>query len=387
MGVARILAELLVNANSLRLPLADESIDMCVTSPPYYGLRDYGTGAQLGLEESPEQYIENMVAVFREVKRIMKAHGTLWLNIGDSYAGSGRGPTNGINQHGAVGAKHKNLSAETRWRGYEGLKPKDLIGIPWMLAFALRIDGWYLRQDIIWHKPNPMPESVKDRTTKAHEYIFLLSKSRDYYYDAEAIREPSTEFHKDKRAVNGHALGGKYDKRHSSAGKAGMFRPDGMRNKRSVWSIPTASYKGAHFATFPPALIEPCIKAGSSEKGVCPDCGAPKGDAGYTETKTLGWAPTCIHSAEPVPAIVFDPFLGSGTTALVARQLGRHAIGTDISFAYLHEQARARLQLEASYWDGPRQVDGKLDDLPMFGGAEFKPGLGGEWLEFNDDWG
>lgn len=355
---------LLINANSLLIPLKSESVDMCVTSPPYYGLRDYGTSSQLGLEETPEQYIENMVAVFREVWRILKPHGTLWLNIGDSYFSDTKGSgCPSAKQLSNVGSRY----TAKKFKRTIGLKPKDLIGIPWMLAFALRNDGWYLRQDIIWHKPNPMPESVNDRTTKAHEYIFLLSKSRDYYYDAEAIREPSTEFHKDKRAVNGHALGGKYDKRHSSAGKAGMFRPDGMRNKRSVWSIPTASYKGAHFATFPPALIEPCIKAGSSEKGVCPDCGAPKGDAGYTETKTLGWAPTCIHSAEPVPAIVFDPFLGSGTTALVARQLGRHAIGTDISFAYLHEQARARLQLEAAYWDGPRQVDSKLDDLPMFG--------------------
>lgn len=677
------MAELLVNANSLRLPLADESIDMCVTSPPYYGLRDYGTDAQLGLEESPEQYIENMVAVFREVKRVMKAHGTLWLNIGDSYAGSGRGPTNGINKHGAVGGTHKSFRRDQapvpRQRGYERLKPKDLIGIPWMLAFALRADGWYLRSDIIWclsggtylyartqkgdmpimvrdlarldpktvqlwngkkwtrvlgwsrsarkgdelelvlrksfassnprlvlvlpepdktkdsehidldaawfaglylaegsmcgdviqiaghskeeerwvrvkqvaqkyggsatrtidgnsmsirvygkllvalidllvsgktakkkclsttcwrysnkflrslldgylsgdghwdkdnnrwrlgftrnynlerdlrtlaarlgfnltlnlsnaknqdgrfpsfrgelkfeatfdghwnqknkaeiikirkarcrevydigvedephlfalasgilthnSKPNPMPESVTDRPTKAHEYLFLLSKQPKYYYDADAVRE------------NPEIVGVRKGTSKPLGGVVGEGRNDretfmedkiwSGRNRRSVWSIATTPYPGAHFATFPPALVEPCIKAGTSEKGVCPQCGTPwerivertrkkrnefpkddpryrpntyngayekingKGDAGYTEHITTGWQPTCTHDVNPVSSIVFDPFVGSGTTVATARRLGRKGIGLDVSFSYLSEQARARVE-------------------------------------------
>lgn len=375
------MAELFVNANSLKMPIADESVDMCVTSPPYYGLRDYQVDGQLGLEETPEQYVANMVSVFREVWRVMKPQGTLWLNIGDSYWANRAGN----------GASYDDNEVERKRAGGHpraDIKPKDLIGIPWMLAFALRADGWYLRSDIIWHKPNPMPESVTDRPTKSHEYIFLLAKQRDYYYDAEAIKEESVREWNSAKGFSGTGVRGGntgYD-----TATTNQFNGDGThedidktgRNKRSVWTVTTKPYKGAHFATFPPDLIEPCIKAGSSEMGVCPECGkpwervvektgnmirhhwAPGTDkktemasgkhgatstivTGYSQEKvSVGWHPTCEHTSDPVPAVVLDPFMGSGTTAWVARKLGRSAIGLDLSFKYLHEQARHRLQMD-----------------------------------------
>jgi len=275
--------------------MEDESIHCCVTSPPYWGLRDYGVEGQLGLESTPEEYVENMVKVFREVKRVLRDDGTLWLNLGDSYAGSGRGPTgrNGIgNQEKRQGFHSPKVVIPT------GLKPKDLVGIPWMVAFALRADGWYLRQDIIWHKPNPLPESVKDRCTKAHEYIFLLSKSRHYYYDHEAIREPyqsKKEKPRNKAAegYNNSYVGGRW-----SEGVRDYYSA-GKRNKRSVWTIPTKPFKEAHFAVFPPEIPETCIKAG------CPQGGT-----------------------------VLDPFAGAGTTLYVAEQLGRNSIGIELNPDY-----------------------------------------------------
>ena len=257
-----------------RIP--DGSVNCCVTSPPYFGLRDYGVDGQIGLELTPEQYVAKMVEVFREVRRVLRDDGTLWLNIGDSYVGATSQHKDGGSQgHNSCIAKKTMSGIPQNGRGdrnralYKaGIKMKDLIGIPWMLAFALRADGWYLRQEIIWHKPNPMPESVKDRCTKAHEQVFLLSKSARYYFDSEAMKED---------AVDG----------------------SGKRNRRSVWSVATRPYKGAHFATFPPALIEPCILAGC-----------------------------------PADGVVLDPFGGSGTTAGVAVAHGRDAIICELNPEY-----------------------------------------------------
>jgi len=267
----------------------------CVTSPPYYGLRDYGHEGQIGLEETPEEYIAAMVEVFRCVWDVLEDDGTLWLNIGDSYAGSGKGPA------GNLGAKNdeRNMThTPTSSFVPTGCKPKDLIGIPWMLAFALRADGWYLRQDIIWHKPNPMPESVQDRCTKAHEYIFLLSKSQKYYYDADAIKEPligKPHAPKNKAGKNdGHLRNDIGTERMDK-----VWGEDGMANKRSVWTVTTKPYSGAHFAVFPSDLIEPCIMAGA-----------------------------------PMGGIVLDPFMGSGTTAQVAQTLGRQYLGCELNENY-----------------------------------------------------
>ena len=252
---------------------------MCVTSPPYYGLRDYGGEEnQIGMEESPEKYVDQLVEVFRNVREVLTDDGTLWLNIGDSYYNYRK---DGCIPKQTFSNTRQDLPITTPRRSNKlvGYKDKDLIGIPWLLAFALRKDGWYLRQDIIWNKPNPMPESVKDRCTKSHEYIFLLSKSKNYYYDNEAIKEPTKE--------NG---AGSY---------SGIAKGNTTKNKRSVWTVNKKPYKGAHFATFPPELIEPCIKAGSQ-----------KGD------------------------IILDPFIGSGTTAMVAKSLGRHYIGCELHESY-----------------------------------------------------
>ena len=273
------------------------SAQMCVTSPPYFGLRDYGHPGQLGLEATPDEYIAAMVEVFRCVRDVLADDGTLWLNIGDSYVGSANnGGTTSKTMQGTQAATGKTLPAK---RG-EGLKQKDLIGIPWMLAFALRADGWYLRQDIIWHKPNPMPESVRDRCTKAHEYVFLLSKSERYYFDGEAIMEPvaaSTVERLSQPTLQQQEGSCRVPGKTNGNMKA-VGRTD-KRNRRSVWTVATQPYKGAHFATFPPALIEPCILAGSRP-----------GD------------------------IVLDPFMGSGTTAAVALQHGRQYLGCELNPAY-----------------------------------------------------
>jgi len=279
--------------------IEDESINTCITSPPYWGLRDYGESKQLGLEETPEEFVNNLVEVFREVKRVLRDDGTVWLNLGDSYAGpkgNNRGEGAGGGQKRGELMGFNNIKTKVP----KGLKSKDLVGIPWRVAFALQRDRWILRQDIIWHKPNPMPESVKDRCTKAHEYIFLLSKKDKYYCDMDSIREPIKESNKGfimarARTAQG-ALGGE--------NKHNMERRDYEEikgaNKRSVWSVNSKPFQGAHFATFPIDLIKPCVLAG------CPEGGT-----------------------------VLDPFGGSGTTALVANGHNRNAILCELNEDYI----------------------------------------------------
>ena len=278
---------------------------MCVTSPPYFGLRDYGHPGQLGLEQTPEQYVAAMVEVFRCVWDVLADDGTLWLNIGDSYASPTKG-SGGTGKSTLVGTPNDGNGQLFASRKFDmsGYKPKDLIGIPWMLAFALRADGWFLRQDIIWHKPNPMPESVRDRCTKAHEYIFLLSKSERYFFDAEAIEEPvtgnsSTGAKKPSTLAGGKGANGKTQTGGKESSTLGLGWHKSTRNRRDVWTVPVRPYKGAHFATFPPALIEPCILAGSRP-----------GD------------------------LVLDPFMGSGTTADVSIQHGCGYLGCELNPEY-----------------------------------------------------
>lgn len=531
--------ELLVNSSANRIPLPDGSVHCVVTSPPFWGLRDYGlmpmvwggdegcrhewgdvlpgkpgnidgglaftgTGAPatrlprlievgrgtssagrfcnlcdawlgcLGNEPTPDLYVQHLVEIFREVRRVLRPDGTCWLNLGDSYAASGY-------------SHHRNTGGLTRERGGRqkhshvlGLKPKDMVGIPWMVAFALRADGWWLRSDVIWAKNNPMPESVTDRPTKSHEYLFLLSRSAQYYYDAAAVREGTKVYHRpaggyDNNRGIGEGAGGQDGRR-----ALGFKNRDVItvgRNRRTVWMFPTAQYRGAHFAVYPPALVEPCIEAGTSEHGCCPQCGAPWERVMERETvreiarargrepkvlpkyaarevytgntcgvsvagnqqkvpniTTLGWRPTCdcyrtrnlrkrvqqdaivtrINKAkawlkaEPlsvydpadvqvmkhdlfdtievleliawsarvlssdaptIPAIVLDPFVGSGTTLVVARALGRSGIGLDLSFSYLKDQATPRLVLDQlrSWGVRPRPGDGDpLATLPLF---------------------
>lgn len=272
---------------------------MCVTSPPYFGLRDYGHEGQIGLEETPEQFIAELVEVFRCVRDVLADDGTLWVNMGDSYAANrGRQVPSTLMNGDATNAAQAGAGKGMKAAAF-GLKEKDLIGIPWMLAFALRADGWYLRQDIIWHKPNPMPESVTDRCTKAHEYIFLLSKSPRYFYDAEAAKEKAVgETPVSRMRLHGGVKAAITQNGGMESSTLGT-PADGKRNRRSVWSIATRPYKGAHFATFPPALIEPCILAGSRP-----------GD------------------------IVLDPFMGSGTTAAEAKRLGRGYLGCELNPDY-----------------------------------------------------
>jgi len=272
------------------------SARMCVTSPPYYGLRDYGgEDNQIGQEQSPEEYINQLVEVFRQVKNVLTDDGTLWLNIGDSYYNYRPGKGQALVKQ-TVASNKQDLPDKCAKRANKlpNLKEKDLIGIPWMLAFALRADGWYLRQDIIWHKPNPMPESVKDRCTKSHEYIFLLSKNKKYYYDNNAIKEPAKDWGTRDRTNGKYHNEGTGLQPHS-----GLNKSYPTKNKRSVWSITNKPYKGSHFATFPPDLIEPCIKAGSQPND-----------------------------------IILDPFMGSGTTAMVAKSLGRDYIGCELHQDY-----------------------------------------------------
>ncbi len=301
-----------------------QSVNTCVTSPPYWGLRDYGIDGQVGIEETPEEYVAKMVEVFREVKRVLRDDGTLWLNLGDSYAsrggiaqphrdgsgGIGKKGTRGMQGYSAAGGGFIKPSAINN-----GLKPKDLIGIPWRVAFALQADGWYLRSDIVWHKPNALPESVKDRPTKAHEYIFLLSKSRKYYYDADSIKEPSSDLEKSKKRYE-KPFGGKKaeellktDQVHTRI--IGMREFDGKRNKRTVWTVPTRPFPEAHFATFPPDLIEPCVLAGC-----------------------------------PIGGVVLDPFAGSGTTLLVATQHHRRSIGIELNPDYIKIAERRLKQVQ-----------------------------------------
>jgi DNA modification methylase len=430
--------------------LPDASVDCCVTSPPYWGLRDYGTGTwdggdagcdhvhkaargdagrlstdsrlgvnpapvdtpmqfreecgkcgatrvdrQIGLEASPDEFVAEMVAVFREVRRVLAPHGTLWLNLGDSYAGGGGAGTQGA---GGQMADRSIVSArESRPRGglqggtrtvdvslgagsAPGLKPKDLCGIPWRVAFALQADGWYLRADIIWAKPNPMPESVTDRPTKAHEYVFLLSKQPRYFFDQEAVREanqlaPGNGWNQSARVVG--EIRGDGEHAQGKRGTHGLTDLVSGRNVRSVWEIATQPYPDAHFATFPEALPERCIKAGCPEQ-VCVTCGEPRvriverelvatrgninpaakrdggplvassadhsgGVYGRYEVETLGFT-DCGHGNYRT-GVVLDPFMGSGTTALVARRLGRRSVGVELNEAYAALCARRLQQL------------------------------------------
>lgn len=296
--------------------LEPDSVDCCVTSPPYWGLRNYGVEGQLGLEKTPEEYTAKMVAVFQEVKRVLKPQGTLWLNLGDCYVGANNTNNGGNANFGSQpGREGIGKCPKALWGG---LLPKNLVGIPWRVAFALQADGWYLRQDIIWHKPNPMPESVTDRCTKAHEYIFLLAKSARYYYDAEAVKEKSVDIEsiegrnwRDLRTC---------DKTNDPKLKQNFYKLEGKkyptRNLRSVWTITTHGFPEAHFATFPEALVGPMIKAG------CPEGG-----------------------------IVLDPFNGAGTTGVVAIKLGRKYIGIELNREYIamSERRIAEAQMEYDY--------------------------------------
>jgi DNA modification methylase len=324
--------------------LADESVQCCVTSPPYWGLRDYGVTGQLGLERTPEEYVAKMVEVFREVWRLLRDDGTFWLNLGDSYAtGGGRvGEAPGGGKQGEAW-RIRGLMTTPNRMPIPGLKPKDLVGIPWRAAFALQADGWWLRSDIIWSKPNPMPESVTDRPTKAHEYLFLLAKAERYYYDAEAIKEqsvtgdlrrpygsqgswdldgrPAEQRHGGERRSkmpDGWATHkGAHGSFHRNGREAGRSSVIGMgRNRRTVWTIPTQPYPEAHFATFPEALVEPCIAAGSRE-----------GD------------------------VVLDPLCGSGTVGVVCVRMAREFIGIDLKPEYV-EMARRRIGAVAPLFTG-----------------------------------
>lgn len=340
------------------------SVHTCVTSPPYFGLRDYGHGGQIGLEPTPEAFVTRLVEVFREVRRVLRNDGTLWLNLGDSYSTGGKAA-------------------------------KNLIGIPWRVAFALQADGWHLRQDIIWSKPNPMPESVTDRCTKAHEYIFLFSKSPRYFFDSMAIREPVAASTVERlaqatlsRQQGSNRVPGKTNGNMKAVG-GGEFR-----NKRSVWTVTTKPFRGAHFATFPPDLIEPCVLAGAPEK-CCSACGAPwvreRIDTGQPDTSHKGSTftegktgardggnrtqqgirtvkvsgdlkSTCSCAATPINSVVLDPFGGSGTTADVAMRLGRNAIIAELNPEYARMATDRVFQALTAITSADAQME-------LFGGA------------------
>ena len=362
---------MIIRADARRIPLADKSVQCCVTSPPYWGLRDYGVSGQIGLERTPDEYVTSILAVFREVRRVLKDDGTLWLNLGDTYANVGKWGRHSGWRHTAsengddtcrrrrgVGSKHR---VETEMDGpnrgdLPGLKPKDIVGIPWRVAFALQADGWYLRSDIIWSKPNPMPESVTDRPTKAHEYIFLLSKSERYFYDAKAIGEPVTastverlsqatldqqqgsarvpgKTNGNMKAVAPRFGGSKYgendaEEYRTKSGNEYTLK-DGIRNARTVWQIATQPYSEAHFATFPEELPRRCILAG------CPEGGT-----------------------------VLDPFNGSGTTGAVAVKHGRHYVGLELSPEYI---AMARDRIGKAEKPNTHRSERVKADAPLFG--------------------
>ena len=377
----------------------DAFIQTCVTSPPYWGLRDYGVEGQLGLEKTPEEYVAKMVELFREVRRVLRDDGTLWINIGDSYCSSPNGGNCGSSSTLTNPARQNKMTVRMK-KDFGDLKPKDLVGIPWMVAFALRADGWYLRSEIIWHKPNPMPESVTDRPTKAHEQIFLLAKSESYFCDMEAIKEKSVsewEYGQERRIQRVEAAGG------ALSGGTGNGLSEGItRNKRTVWTVSTKPYSESHFATFPPDLISPCILAGTSEKGCCLKCGSPWervvektpatsksqkstyghdsgiNDGGRSQligggSKTMGWSPSCEcdgqlhkrivgsgintrevrywrpHGEMPAskPCIVSDHFMGAGTVALVSAKYSRDFIGTELNPAYV-KMAEERIANEVA---------------------------------------
>ena len=304
--------------------IPDGTVRCCVTSPPYWGLRDYDNDGQIGLEQTPDEYVAEMIAVLREVRRVLTDDGTLWLNLGDSYASNpaSGGRSTSTSFHGSPSSETDHATPKRKYVRPDGLKPKDLVGIPWRVAFALQSDGWWLRQDIIWHKPNPMPESVTDRCTKAHEYVFLLTKSARYYYDAEAIAEPAAPSTVDRLTqpnistqTGSTRVPGKTNGNMKAVGNVET------RNRRSVWTITTKPFKGAHFAVMPEALAESCVLAGSEP-----------GD------------------------LVLDPFTGSGTVAVVALRHARNFIGCELNPDYA-EIARQRI----------------IDDAPLFNTVEVNP--------------
>jgi DNA modification methylase len=365
----------ILQADARQIPMKDKSVQMVCTSPPYWGLRDYATNGQIGLEKTPEEYVEKIVAVFREVWRVLRDDGTVWLNLGDSYAAQ---QGNGFNTHEYTGGTNR-VQAMQNYCGdikvKTGLPPKNLVGIPWRIAFALQADGWYLRSDIIWSKPNPMPESVTDRPTKAHEYIFLLSKKERYFFDQDAVREKQEEEVRYAKTFR-H---GKYVNNQAFNNNGSMGPGEGKyeelegyygRNIRTVWEIATQPYPEAHFATFPEEIAERCIKAGTSEKGCCAECGKAwervterenqpqaypdrkydRNDPHFATKRnmgaryqaqlnenpfiTLGWQSACKCDAPSIPCIVLDPFAGAGTTALVADKLNRRGIGLELKSEY-----------------------------------------------------
>lgn len=355
------------------------SVHCCVTSPPYWGLRDYGVDGQIGLEDSPDAWVAEMVAVFAEVWRVLRDDGTLWLNLGDSYAHGGNGSRDP--DRWPMQSRNDHRVEHRRWPA--GLKPKDLIGQPWRVAFALQAAGWYLRSAVVWAKPNPMPESCRDRPTSAYEHVFLLTKRARYYYDADAVREKVGE---ETRRAATFRNGGPYTGNRSFDNDASNEKDshgDGAqstgRNLRNVWTINPEPTPEAHFATFPQKLVEPCILAGASERGCCPECGAPwervverdridnpghkwgsRGDDGHSQhashtvseltvARTTGWRPACDHDAEPRPCTVLDPFGGSGTVAYVAAKLQRDSILCELNPEYVEIAERRLAKLGGMY--------------------------------------
>jgi len=374
------------------------SVQCCVTSPPYWGLRDYGVDGQIGLEESPDAYVAAMVEVFRGVRRALRDDGVVFLNVGDSYSGGKTGRDDKQNGGGLYDGRQSGwVDGMTRQRPVpSGLKPKDLCMMPWRVALALQADGWYLRSVIVWAKKSPMPESVTDRPTSAWEPIFLLAKSERYFYDAEPIRETPKPWNQGwvrapkcgEARVHGAGAAGVTEKQYAEVKGA---------NCRNVWSLGAEPYAEAHFATFPTEIPRRAIKAGTSEKGACPACGAPwtrvveRGTNGMDEAnahertgdwtqersgkakcpsglivsgRTSGWAPGCdCNAGEPVPCVVLDPFLGSGTTIAVARQLGRHGVGCELNPEYV-ELAKVRIGKA----EKPHTFqDTREADAPLFG--------------------
>jgi len=361
--------------------LPDACVQCVVTSPPYWGLRDYGANGQLGLEDTPEEFVAKMVEIFREVRRCLRPDGVMFLNLGDTYVTTKKGSGGHSEKQDSNEGSHFYNCIKSEIP--PGLKPKDLCGIPWRVAFAMQADGWWLRQDIIWSKPSPMPESVSDRCTKAHEYIFLMTKQPRYFYDAEAIKEKAVAVRDmgllrgksfyDQKNVSWHS---KSIKDRQDAGIDPRFAGSGYRNKRSVWTVASQGYPDAHFATYPEKLIQPCVLAGTSAAGCCAECGTPRErvveitggppnnrfkdglaiggktahtqgtvagaalsrlyrEYGYPIKKNLGWQPTCKCAAETVPCTVLDPFHGAGTTAVVAKSYNRRYIGIDIKAEYI----------------------------------------------------
>ncbi len=399
-----------MDALTLLQMLPDASINCCVTSPPYYGLRSYGAGAgEMGSEDSPQAFVARLVAVLAELRRVLRSDGTVWLNLGDSYSGSGKGGDLGI-------PTDRHTYSPSHRAPQLGYKPKDLMGMPWRVAFALQDDGWWLRSDIIWHKPNPMPESVTDRPTKAHEYIFLLTKRAKYFYDADAIRETNSPNKPwgatngsrtaDAKAIHGqHGTSSIIASKMSHEERLARYNSAG-RNKRSVWTIPTQPNPLVHFASFPEKLVEPCVLAGCP-KAVCVECGSPvervvekpkPPEWAYTKARqsndpnvrvsplgqsgkasggkmqkwldanpaiTTGWHDGCQCQAAKRPGVVLDMFAGTGTVGMVARRHGRDYVLGDLSEKYV---AMARDRLRQPFERLQVKADNDVSDLPLFKG-------------------